>query len=733
MVAMSHASPETRSPTTSAAPAAPRDTPASVALDGLFRPRSIAVIGASRKKGHLARELLHNLIVHEFQGAIYPVNPHAEVIHSIQAYPSVEAIPHPVDLAMIVVPRDHVLDAAEACGRKGVKGIVVISSGFREVGPRGVERERKLVEICRSTGMRMVGPNCMGILNTDPAVQLAATFAGTYPRRGPIGFLSQSGALGAALLSHADSLGLGMTMFASMGNKADVSGNDLLEYWEDDPDTRVVLMYLESFGNPRKFTQIARRVTKRKPVVAVKAGRTDAGAAAAASHTGALAGSDTAADALLAQCGVIRAQTVNELFDVAMAFSSQPLPAGRRVAILTDAGGPAIMATDALVAAGLEMATLAPETERKLAEGLSEDASVRNPVDMLGHSGGEDYARCLPLVLADPGVDAVIALYVPPVMHDPVAVAHAIFQAAAGSAKPVLCVLMAHETVIDAVKHAGGPTLPIYGFPEGAVRALAAMVRYREMRDRDPGTAPAFDVDRAGAEAILRRAAAEGREHLALDEAQRVLACYGLRFATSRLVRDRAELRAALRETGTPAVLKISSPDIVHKTEIGGVVKDVRSPDDAEVAFDALLHRAKSAFPQARIDGVLVQQMVRGGREMILGVTTDPSFGPLLMAGLGGVYVEVLKDVAFRVHPITDLDAREMVEGLRAAPLLRGVRGERPMSIGTYVDALLRVSRLVSDFHGLRELDVNPFIVGETPEESVAVDARVRIDPASFG
>ncbi len=702
------------------------------ALDGLFRPRSVAIIGASRKKGHLARELLHNLIVHEFQGKIFPVNPNADVIHSIKCYPSVGAIPDEVDLAMIIVPRDHVLAAAEDCGKKGVKGMVVISSGFREVGPAGVEREKKLIDICRRYHMRMIGPNCMGILNTDPAYQLNATFAGTYPRRGPIGFLSQSGAMGAALLAHADSLGLGMSMFASMGNKADVSGNDLLEYWEDDPDTKVVLMYLESFGNPRHFTTIARRVTKKMPVVAVKAGRTAAGAAAAASHTGALAGSDVAVDALLSQCGVIRAQTVNELFDVAMAFSSQPLPKGRRVAILTDAGGPAIMATDAIVAAGLEMAVLAPETMSKVATGLSEDASVRNPVDMLGHSGGDDYARCLPLILADPGVDAVIALYVPPIMHDPVEVAHRIFEAAQGSDKPVLCVLMAHDQVLAAVKKRGGPTLPIYAFPEGAVRALAAMAKYREMRDRDPGSVPDFQVDRAGAETILRGAAKEGREHLALDEAQRVLACYGLRFAKSKLVKTRDGLRAALREVGTPVVLKISSSDIVHKTEIGGVVTNVGSPDEAAVAFDALLHRAKTAFPDARIDGVLVQEMVRGGREMILGMTLDRSFGPLLMAGLGGVYVEVLKDVAFRVHPITDRDAREMVESLRAAPLLRGVRGEKAVSIEAYVEALLRVDRLVSDFHGLMELDVNPFMLGETAEESVSLDARIRIDPKAF-
>lgn len=706
--------------------------PRSTTLDGLFRPRSIAVIGASRKKGHLARELLHNIVAYEFEGKVFPVNPRSDVVHSIKCYPSVTDVPDDVDLAVLVVPRDHVLAAAEECGRKGVKGLVVISSGFREIGKEGVERERQLLEVLRRHGMRMIGPNCMGIINTDPEVRMNATFAPSPPARGKIGFLSQSGAMGVAILESANRLGLGISMFASMGNKADVSGNDLLRYWEDDPDTEIVLMYLESFGNPRNFTQIARRVTRKMPVIAVKAGRTAAGAAAAASHTGALAGAEVAVDALLSQCGVLRAGTVAELFDYALAFNSQPLPKGRRIALLTDAGGPAIMATDALVAAGLELADLSEATRTELAVGLSPDASVRNPVDMLGQASGEDYARCLRRLLADPGVDAVICLYVPPVMHDPVEVAHSIFGAAQGADKPVLCVLMARDEVLAAIQARGGPSLPVYEFPESAARALAAMARYREMRERDPGVLPTFAVDRAAAESVFRAAAAEGREHLSVVEASRVFAAYGLRFARSRLAKDRESLRAAVREVGFPLVMKISSPDIVHKTEIGGVVLDVRSAEDAGVAYDALLHRAKSAHPDARIDGVLCQEMVQGGRQMIVGMSHDPAFGPLLMTGLGGIYVEVLRDVAFRIHPITDRDARDMVDSLRAAPLLRGVRGERPVSVDAYVEALLRVSQLVGDFHGLRELDVNPFVVGETPEESVAVDARIRIDPAAF-
>jgi len=702
-------------------------------LDGLFRPRSVAVIGASRKKGHLGRELFHNVLAYEFQGMAFPVNPTAKVVLSIKCYSSVLEIEDDVDMAVVVVPREHVLAVVEECGKKGVKGVVVISAGFREVGDAGRERERALVEIVRRHGMRMIGPNCMGIVNTDPAYQLDATFAPTQPIRGGIGFLSQSGAMGVAILNRCRQLGLGISMFASMGNKADVSGNDLLEYWEEDPDTKLVLMYLESFGNPRKFTQIARRVTRRMPVIAVKSGRTAAGAAAATSHTGALAGGqDSAVDALLWQCGVLRADKIEDLFDMALAFNSQPLPRGRRVALLTDAGGPAIMATDALVAAGLQMAQLSAATRKALALGLSPDASVANPVDMLGHSTGVDYARSLKLLLEDDSVDAVIALYVPPVMHDPVAVAHEIFNAGQGSQKTVLCVLMAREDVIRAVKDKGGPSLPIYEFPESAVHALAAMVRYREMRDRDPGRIPEFEVDRDAAARVFAQAAAEDCGQLTVDEAIAVLEAYGLRFAASRLVAQRADLLAACRAVGFPLVMKIVSPDIVHKTEVGGVIADVRNVDDAQAAFDTLMGRATELSPAPRIDGVLVQEMKKGGREMILGVATDPSFGPLLMAGLGGIYVEVLKDVAFRIHPITDRDADEMVASLRAAKLLEGVRGEKPVCVAAYKEALLRVSRLVQDFHGIREIDVNPFMLGETAEQSVAVDARIRIDPAAF-
>jgi acetyltransferase len=708
------------------------DPEASRSLDGLFRPRSVAVIGAARRKGSIGRELLHNLIKGDFQGKVFPVNPRAEVIHSIKAYPSVLAIPDEVDLAIVIVPRDDVLQAVEDCGRKGVKGVVVISSGFREIGPEGVERERKLVELVRRHGMRMIGPNCMGIINTDPETSLDATFSPTAPLRGPIAFLSQSGAMGAAILSYAKGLGLGISMFASMGNKADVSGNDLLLYLEDDPSTTLFLLYLESFGNPRNFTRIARRITRKKPILAVKSGRTAEGAAAAASHTGALAGQDAAVDALLGQCGVIRANSIDQLFDFAQAFTSQPLPAGNRVALLTDAGGPAIMAADAVRPSGLRLADLSEKTKAALRRGLSPDASVKNPVDMLGHSGGEDFARCLGILLADPGVDGVIALYVPPVMHDPLHVARCILDAAKGSAKPVLCVFMARDEILREVIGLFGTALPVFRFPEAAVGAMGAMARYREYRDRPADETPPPDVDRERAGRALAAAAAAGRTMLTLEDSREVLEAYGIRFARSRAAAARKDLRARALEVGLPVVMKIQSPDISHKTEVGGVVADLRTVAEVEEAWDAMMARVAAAEPKARIEGVLLQEMRRGGQEMILGVATDPLFGPLLMAGAGGVLVEVAGDVAFRVNPVSPGDVDEMIAGLRSARLLKGFRGRPPLCVAAYKDAILRLGRLVGDFAGILEVDVNPFMVGETAERSLAVDARIRIDPGQF-
>jgi acyl-CoA synthetase (NDP forming) len=607
-----------------------------------------------------------------------------------------------------------------------VKGAVVISAGFREVGPEGRAREDELLELCRRYGMRMVGPNCMGIVNTHPDVSMNATFAPSQPLRGNIGFLSQSGAMGVAILEHAQALNLGYSMFCSMGNKADVNTIDLLSYWEDDPDTDLILMYLESFGEPRQFTALARRIVKKKPVICVKSGRTLAGARAAVSHTGALAGLDMAADALFEQTGILRVDTVEELFEVAQAFATVPIPKGDRVAILTDAGGPAIMATDAIISSGMRMAELSDETKEKLASQLPLEASVQNPVDMLGHSSEEQYRTCLSILLQDPAVDAVITLYVPPVTHDPLKVARAIFEAGADAEKPIFCCFMARNEVLNGIKDMDS-RFPIYEFPEGAVHALAMMIKYGRIRDREPGEIPDLDVDRDRAAKIFDRVTEEGRDYLTTTEGFEVLDAYGIPCASYRLCRTPDEAADFAEECGFPVVVKLMSPTISHKSDYGGVVVDLRTREDVVKAIETIQEKIASADREIEVDGFLVQHMVKGGKETILGVSTDPVFGPLVMFGMGGIYVEVLKDVSFRLTPITDRDADSMMRSIRAWPLLEGVRGESGVRLEAVRDALLRVSRLVQDFRRITEFDVNPFIAHEDPELCRAVDVRFRL------
>jgi acetyltransferase len=550
-------------------------------LDCIFRPRSIAVVGASRRKGAIGRELMHNLIEYEFNGKVFPVNPKAEVIHSMKVYRTVLQIYDDIDLAILVVPKEHVRLALEDCGRRGIKGVVVISAGFREVGEEGIKRELELIEVCEKYGMRMVGPNCMGLVNTHPDVNMNATFAPSQPLRGNIAFLSQSGAMGVAILEHARELNLGYSMFVSMGNKADVNTIDLLEYWQDDPETDLILMYLESFGEPRRFTTLARQIVRRKPIICVKSGRTLAGARAAVSHTGALAGLDVAADALFEATGILRVNTVEALFDVAMAFSTQPLPKGDRVAILTDAGGPAIMATDAVISSGMRMAELSDETRETLLDILPEEASVHNPVDMLGHCTEEDYRTALPLLLNDPAVDAVIALYVPPVIHDPLLVARAIFDAAEGTDKPVLCCFMAREEVLNGIKDLG-TRFPIYEFPESAVRALAMMLRYGRYKERDIGKLPVIEVDHVRARKIIDDALDDGRDYLTTMEGFEILEAYGVPTASWKVCATPAEAAKFAEKCGFPVVVKLMSPTISHKSDYGGVVVDLRSADEVK-------------------------------------------------------------------------------------------------------------------------------------------------------
>ncbi|HEX6132852.1 MAG TPA: acetate--CoA ligase family protein [Longimicrobiales bacterium] len=695
-------------------------------LDPVFRPRSIAVIGASRSPGTVGYEVIHNLLADGFTGAIYPVNPNAPAVHSIPAYASIADVPGTVDLAIITVPKELVLGAAETCGLMGVGAIIVITAGFREVGPAGRAREQELLAIAHRFGMRMIGPNCLGVVSTAADTRMNATFAPVMPPVGPISFMSQSGAMGVTILDYAAEYGIGIHHFVSVGNKADVSGNDLLEYWDADAATRVILMYLENFGNPRKFTRIARDMTRRKPIIAVKAGRTAAGARAASSHTGALAGVDSATDALLAQCGVIRVDSVEELFDMAMAFGQLPVPAGNRVAVVTNAGGPGIIITDACESLGLSVAELSPETQAKLRENLPEEASVRNPVDMIATATPESYRIALEAVLSDPNVDAAIAAFVPPLRVRQQDVARSIVAAQRQvPEKPMLAVLMGRAGLPEGRADLREAGIPAYIFPESAARALGGMYRYHCWLERPAGTVHEYDVDRAAVERILARAAVAEVDYLERDDVLAVLDAYGIMTLRSARAATAEEAATAAHAIGLPVVLKVDSPDVVHKTDVGGVVLDIRTEAEVRTAFDVMVARVRERMPDARIDGVTVERFVKGGRETIIGVSQDPSFGPIIMFGLGGIYVEALKDVAFRVQPVSDIDAREMVRSIRGVRLLEGIRGEPAVDMAAIEEAIQRVSQLVGDHPSIIELDINPFVAFE--RGGTAVDARIRI------
>ena len=693
-------------------------------LDGILRPRSIAVIGASRQERGIGRETLRNLVDYGFTGPIYPVNPSADSIHSIKAFPRLRDIPGPVDLAVVVVPRPLVSGVLDDAIAKGVKGLVVITAGYSETGPEGTREEMELRERARAAGIRVVGPNCMGVINTDPDVRMNATFAAARPALGTVGFMSQSGALGEMILAHANDIGLGIAYFVSMGNKADISGNDLIEAWEDDPRVNVILMYLESFGNPAKFAAATQRTTRKKPSLAVKSGRTAAGARAAFSHTGSLAGTEVAVDSLLEQCGVLRVGTLSEMFTLATAFAQQPLPKGNRVAILTNAGGPAIMATDVCATLGLEVTELPAATQAKLRGVLVPEASVKNPVDMIASADAPRYEAALKILRDEPAIDGLIVLFVSPIMIKALEVARAIIKATRKAKKPVLACFMGTEAGRRGVEELRAAGIPVYMFPEETAHAMAALDRYRRIRERPIGRVPELGIDRRRAEAALRPAQEEKRAVLTQEETEELLKAYGLPIAPSRVASTPAEAIEASSALGYPVVVKALAEDVVHKSERGAVKVDLRNADEVATAVRAI---RQSIGAPCRLQ---VQSMVRGGHETILGLTLDPKFGPLLMFGLGGVYVEVMKDVVFRRAPITDVEAREMIRGIRGYKLLRGARGSVKADEDFLVDALLRLGQLACDHPEIEQLDLNPLIVGADRESSFVVDARVRLAPA---
>ena len=734
-----------------------REQTASVAaVQAVLRPRSVAVIGASRDRATVGGALFHNLLAAGFNGPVYPVNPAAGVVQSVVAYPSVGDIPGPVDLAVVAVPAEAVATVARECAATGVRALVVVSAGFAEAGPAGAERQRELVRVCRQAGMRLVGPNCLGVVNTAPDVCLDATFGPTVPVRGRVGFLSQSGGLGLAIIEHANALGLGLSSFVSVGNKADISGNDLLAWWAQDPGTDLVLLYLESFGNPRRFVRLARELGRSKPIVAVKAGRSVAGARASASHTGALlAASDVTVEALFRQAGVIRTDTLKELFDVAKLLANQPLPAGRRVGIVTNVGGPGIMCADACEASGLEVPPLHPPLRSKLAGFLPAAASTVNPVDLLASAPASHYRQTIELLAASGEVDAVIAIFIQPLATEQTAVASAICQAATAAAGPrgvpVLAVLMSAAAGVGGspAELCGGDgdrTVPCYTFPEDAARALARVAEHGAWRHAPQGKVPKLAGIRSDeAAAVLATALAAGgpaeasgtpeaappagvpsappSRWLEPEEAARLLACYGLPLAPMRVARTPQEAASAAAELGGPVALKAVAPGLLHKTEAHAVRLGLDDPGAVATAAQAMAQAVAAAGHP--VDRFLVQAMAPAGVELLVGVVHDPAFGPVVACGAGGVTAELQKDVAVRLAPLTDRDAATMLRELATFPLLDGYRGAPRADVAAVEDLLLRVSALADTHPEILELDCNPVVV--SPGGAVIVDARIRV------
>lgn len=691
-------------------------------LRPFFEPRTVAVVGASRRRGRIGAEIFHNLVDGGFSGCVVPVNPRARDIAGVMAYPTVSAIPGRVDLAVIAVPAERVDGCVDDCLVKGVPAIVVISAGFGETSEEGHAREIALRTRVRAAGARMIGPNCMGLLNTDPAVRLNATFSPVVPPPGSIAFSSQSGALGLAVLDYARQVNLGMSSFVSVGNKADVSTNDLIEFWADDPRTTAILLYVESFGNPRKFSQIARRVGRVKPIVAVKAGRSQAGARAARSHTGALAASDAIVDALFHECGVIRTDTLEELFDVARLLAHQPVPAGPRVAVLTNAGGPAILAADACETLGLSLPALSGPTACALRAFLPPAARVSNPTDMLATASAADYRRAIPLILNDPGIDSLLTIFVPPLVTSRADVAQAVADAARHTSKPVLAVFPGAHTAVEATHASPLPTeVPWYAFPESAVHALAKVMPYTRWRSAPAGITPSFhDADRDTARAIVEHAPLSADGWLAPLEAYALLDAFGIPRVPTIAIGSEADAVDMARRLGFPVALKGAGRRIVHKTEAHAVEINLIDEGSVRRAYRAFAPRLAHDFEQ-----ILVQPMVYGA-EFLVGAVLDPTFGHVIVGGSGGTLVELLHDTVCRLHPLTDVKADEILEGIRGTALLQGFRGSRIGGETALRDVLLRVSAMIDACPDIIDLDLNPVVVTATGAQ--AVDVRIRIE-----
>jgi acetyltransferase len=698
-----------------------------LSLRNFFCPESVAVIGASREEKKVGHIILDNIINSGYKGKLFPVNPKADEIHGIKCYPSVLNVPGAIDLAIIVIPAQFVLQVLEECSKKNTKWSIIISAGFKETGIEGAKRERQLIEKAKDYGIRILGPNCLGIIDTKCPIN--ATFSPNMPPMGKIGFISQSGALGTAILDWAKTNKIGFSKFVSLGNKADISENDLFDDWENEKDTEVITAYLEGVKYGREFIRISSKVSKKKPIIVIKSGNTDAGARAVSSHTGTLAGSANAYEAAFKQAGIIRANTIRDLFNYAKAFSYQPLPKGKKVAIITNAGGPGIMATDECEKSDILLASLGKETIDGLKEFLPEAANFYNPIDILGDALADRYKKTLEVVIKDNNVNAIVMLLTPQAMTQPLKTARAIVEVMENSGKSitVLTSFMGGSEVEKAVKFLAEKNIPNFDIPEEAIDTLKVMMEHTDWKSRRSFPIEDFNVDKGRVKKIFYQCQSEGRLELGEMEAREILEAYDIRMPKAELACDIDEAKEIAGRIGYPLVLKIVSPNILHKTDVGGVKIGIDNEKELEENYNQILFSVSKYMPDANIRGILVQEFIKDKKETIIGMSEDPQFGPMIMFGLGGIYVEALKDVSFRIAPLSRQVAREMVEEIKSIKLLKGIRGEDPSDIDSIIEIILRVSQLVTDFPEIIEMDINPLFVKKQGEGSIAGDVRIRI------
>ena len=702
-------------------------------LEYVFYPRSVAVLGANRVVGTVPHDIFANILKDKFQGVVFPVSPKERSIAGVKAYKYVVDIPDPVDLAILVFPSTVCHLAMEQCGEKGVKAAIIISAGFREIGPVGLKREEQIREIARKHGISFIGPNCLGVINTDPLSHLNASFARQMPAEGSIGFLSQSGALCTAVLDYAQAKQIGFSKFVSFGNKANISDIDLMMYLKDDPKTKVILVYLEEITDGPSFMQAARSIIREtgKPILVLKSGRTQEGAAAAASHTGSLAGSDDVCDAALRQSGVIRCSTIEEMFNIAIALAYQPLPKGKRVAIITNAGGPGVLTTDAVIKEKLEMAKFSDETRDIFKKTLPATANIKNPVDVIGDARADRYKVALSSALGDDNVDGALVILTPQSMTDIDTIAEEISTVARQFEKPTYTSFMGESEVASGIQILQRRQIPHYILPESMCKAFAGSYFFRRQMERPEESVPAFaDVKKDQAAAVIGKAVKEGRNYLPEAEAVPVLAAYGLPILRSGIAASREEAVRLAAKIGFPVVMKVISGDIIHKFDVKGVVLNVSSETDAGAAWDSIHANVHKARPEAKISGIYVQKMVPGGLEVILGLKRDPSFGPVIMFGLGGIFVEIFRDVSFRVAPVPPSEVREMIRDIKARGMLTGARGRKPRDIAGIEQCIHRLSQLAVDQPEISELDINPLIVQDEGGGCFVADARILLSTA---